>query len=60
MTKLGKENKNAKHEFDELYNIWLRIMNLFQTFEDLEFVKDKQADTQAVRRLINPRHFRIK
>jgi hypothetical protein len=24
---------------------WLEICNLFQTFEDLESIKDKQADT---------------
>jgi hypothetical protein len=35
------------------YQIWLGIVNLFQTFEDLESVKDKQADTQAVRRVLD-------
>jgi hypothetical protein len=28
-------------------------VNLFQTFEDLESVKDKQADIQAVRQIID-------
>jgi hypothetical protein len=32
---------------------WLGIVNLFQTFEDLESVKDKQADIQAVRQVID-------
>jgi len=33
--------------------IWLGIVNLFQTFEDLESVKDKQADIQAVRQVLD-------
>jgi hypothetical protein len=28
------ENKNAKHEFDVLYKIWLRKRDLFQLFPD--------------------------
>ena len=32
---------------------WLGIVNLFQTFEDLESVKDKQADIQAVRQVLD-------
>jgi hypothetical protein len=32
---------------------WLGIVNLFQTFDDLESVKDKQADIQAVRQLLD-------
>jgi hypothetical protein len=28
-------------------------VNLFQTFEDLESVKDKQADVQAVREMLH-------
>jgi hypothetical protein len=34
-------------------NDWLGIVNLFQTFEDLESVKDKQADIQAVRQVFD-------
>ena len=32
---------------------WLGIVNLFQTLEDLESVKDKEADIQAVRQVID-------
>mgnify|MGYP001583131018 CR=1 FL=1 len=32
---------------------WLGIVNLFQTFEDLESVKDKEADIKAVREVIH-------
>jgi len=32
--------------------IWLGIVNLFQTFEDLDKVKDKQVDIQAIRELL--------
>ena len=31
---------------------WLGMVNLFQTFEDLESVKDKEADIQAVRQVL--------
>ncbi len=31
-------------EIDRLINVWLGIVNLFQTFEDLESIKDKHAD----------------
>ena len=31
---------------------WLGLKNLFQTFEELDSVKDKQADIQAVRELL--------
>lgn len=31
---------------------WLGIVNLFQAFEDLESVKDKEADIQAVRQVL--------
>jgi hypothetical protein len=31
----------------------LGLVNLFQTFEDLESVKDKQADAQAARQLLD-------
>ena len=32
---------------------WLGIVNLFQTFADLESVKDKQADIQELRQAID-------
>ena len=32
---------------------WLRIMNLFQTFADLESIKDEQADIQVVRQALD-------
>jgi len=32
---------------------WLGIVNLFQTFADLESVNNKQADTQAVRQTLD-------
>jgi hypothetical protein len=32
---------------------WLGLKNLFQTFEDLDSVKDKQVDTQAIRQLLD-------
>lgn len=32
---------------------WLGIVNLFQTFEDLDSVKDKQAETEAVRQVLD-------
>jgi hypothetical protein len=35
------------------YQIWLGIVNLFQTFEDLESVKDKQADIEAARQMLD-------
>jgi hypothetical protein len=53
MSKKELENKNVKHKFDELYNSWLGIVYLFQTFDDLESVKDKQADIEAVRQLLD-------
>ena len=34
-------------------SLWLGIVNLFQTFEDLESVKVKQADIQAVRQVLD-------
>jgi hypothetical protein len=37
----------------ELIIPWLGIVNLFQTFDDLESVKDKEADTQAVRQMLD-------
>lgn len=46
--------KKMKQARQKVYLIsWLGIVNLFQTFEDLESVKDKQADTQAVRQLLD-------
>jgi len=51
----GKATKNIT-PFEGLYYrtiSWLSIVNLFQTFEDLESVKDKQADIQAVRQVID-------
>ena len=39
--------------FHLCYSTWLGLVNLFQTFEDLESVKDNQADTQAVRQLVD-------
>ena len=33
--------------------LWLGLVNLFQTFEDLESAKDKQVDIQAVRQVID-------
>jgi hypothetical protein len=32
---------------------WLGLVDIFQTFEDLESVKDKQADIKAVRKLLD-------
>lgn len=46
-------NKYVNNKVDVLHNIWLGLCNLFQTFEDLDSVKDKQADTQAVRQLLD-------
>jgi hypothetical protein len=37
----------------ERINPWLGLYNLFQTFDDLESVKDKQSDIQAVRQLLD-------
>ena len=37
----------------DIFNTWLGIVNLFQTFKDLESVKDKQADIQAVRQVLD-------
>jgi hypothetical protein len=47
------ENKNANNKVDILYNFWLGLVDIFQTFEDLESVKDKQADIKAVRKLLD-------
>jgi|GEM_PF-5629204 len=47
------ENKNANNKVDILYNAWLGIVNLFQTFADLESVKDKPADIEAVRQMLD-------
>jgi hypothetical protein len=33
--------------------IWLGIVNLFQTFEDLELVDDKLNDDRAIRQLLD-------
>jgi len=33
--------------------LWLGIVNLFQTFVDLESVRDKQADIEAVRQVLD-------
>lgn len=49
-----KQEKLPKSEHStSVVLTWLELVNLFQTFEDLESVKDKEADTQAVRRLID-------
>lgn len=49
-----KNKKREKPNFRvSVNNLWLGIVNLFQTFEDLESVKDKQADTQAVRQVLD-------
>ena len=32
---------------------WLEILNLFQTFAELEEVKDKPAEVRAVRELLD-------
>ena len=39
--------------FVVVINSWLGIANLFQTFEDLESVKDKWANIQAVRQVLD-------
>ena len=33
-------------------NTWLELSNLFQTFEDLESIKDKEADISSIRELL--------
>lgn len=38
---------------NEICTIWLGLVNLFQTFEDLEFVKGKQAVVQEIRQLVD-------
>ena len=47
------QNKNANNKVDILYNFWLGLVDIFQTFEGLESVKDKQADIKAVRKLLD-------
>jgi hypothetical protein len=32
---------------------WLGLVDMFQTFEDLESVKDKPADVKAIRKLLD-------
>jgi hypothetical protein len=51
----GKTAKNITPFEGLYYGIipWLGIVNLFQTFDDLESVKDKEADVQAVRQVID-------
>jgi len=49
---IARQNDFFERVFRHAYT-WLEIVNLFQTFEDLESVKDKQADIQAVRQVID-------
>jgi len=35
------------------YQKWLGIVSLFQTFEDLEPVKNKEADIRAIRQVLD-------
>lgn len=39
--------------FLPLSQIWLGIVNLLQTFEELDSIKDKHADTQTTRQLFD-------
>ncbi len=45
--------KSTVQSVDFLINSWLEIVNLFQTSGDLESVRDKQADIEAVRQVID-------
>lgn len=45
--------KSTSQAVDSQIIAWLGIVNMFQTFEDLESVKDKQADIKAVRQLLD-------
>jgi hypothetical protein len=45
--------QHIKHWQKLVLFIWLGIVNLFQTFEDLEGAKDKQTGKQTVRRLVD-------
>ncbi len=46
-------NKNANHKVDVLYNNWLGKLFLFQTFEELDSIKDKEAEIQQIRQLLD-------
>lgn len=48
-----KEAAESLNLTNEVIISWLEIVNLFQTFDDLESVKDKQADIQAVRQVLD-------
>jgi hypothetical protein len=39
--------------FISVDNNWLGIVNLFQTFGELDNIKDKQADTKEIRALFH-------
>jgi hypothetical protein len=45
--------KLPKKPFSHSAYAWLGLYNLFQTFEDLESVKDKQTDILSVRQLLD-------
>ncbi|HSX43346.1 MAG TPA: hypothetical protein VLF59_04645 [Candidatus Saccharimonadales bacterium] len=49
---IDKEKSRLKTRFDKTINSWQEFQYLFQTSEDLESVKDKTADIEAVREVI--------
>jgi hypothetical protein len=50
--KYNKSQSKERHLLtNEIIITWLGLVDIFQTFEDLESVRDKPADIQAVRRL---------
>jgi hypothetical protein len=46
------KRRQIPNVFSSVINSWLEIVNLFQTFDDLESAKDKHAEIQAARQVL--------
>lgn len=56
MKELFQNNQNNQTEITDtksVKNIWLGLSDLFQTFEDLESVVDKEAEIANIRELLD-------
>ena len=50
------KSKPKNHLFSGVISVqilWLGIVDMFQTFEDLESIKDKQAETKVIQALLD-------
>ena len=52
MKKESPINKSVNNNVDAMYKVWLGKWFLFQTFEELDSVKDKESEVQQIRQLM--------